>query len=176
MEKIKSLRDVLEQELRDLYSAEMQIVKALPKMAEAAASAELEQALNEHLKETKNQVTRLEKSAELLEFKIGGKTCQAMKGLLEEGEEVVNESGKESPFTDARIIGAAQRVEHYEMAGYGTARSLAEALGLDEVANLLQETLDEESAADEKLTAISEEEVIPACFDTEGESGESARS
>ena len=141
-------------ELKDLYSAEKQIVRSLPKMAKAAATPELQKALESHLEETKGQVTRLEQIAEIVGKKLTGKTCAGMKGVLEEGSEVLEEV-EEGNVRDAAMIGAAQRVEHYEMAGYGTARDFARLLGMDNVAKLLEQTLAEEKAADEKLTSIS---------------------
>ena len=153
--KLESLRDVLGECVRDLYSAEVQLVKALPKMAKAAHSPELSAAFTAHLEQTKTQVLRLERVCQLLGVKARGKTCHAMKGLVEEGREVISEKGH--PIAkDAALIGAAQKVEHYEIAGYGTARTFAEVLEEDEVAGLLQATLDEEGAADETLSAIAE--------------------
>jgi len=152
---LNSLRDVLNDSVRDLYSAETQLLKALPRMAKAANDASLKEALTAHLEETREQAARLEKAAELLGIKSKGKTCLAMKGLLEEGAEIMGEKG--SPAAkDAALIVAAQKVEHYEIAGYGAARVFATILGEDEVASLLSETLGEEKAADEKLTGIAE--------------------
>lgn len=153
--KLDSLRDVLTESVRDLYNAETQLVKALPRMAKAASSPELKAAFTEHLEETRRQVERLDQVCELLGVKAKGKTCQAMKGLIEEGAEIIAEDGDPSA-KDAALIGAAQKVEHYEIAGYGTARTFASILGEDDVAALLQATLDEEGAADEKLTSIAE--------------------
>lgn len=152
--KIDTCNALLEEELKDIYDAEQRLVKALPKMAKGASSDELRSAIEEHLEVTKGQVQRLEQVFENLGMTVKGKTCAGMKGLIEEGEEVLQHDAKES-LRDAAIIGAAQRVEHYEMAAYGTARTLAEHLGNDEAASLLQETLDEEKEADEKLTEIS---------------------
>ena len=154
-----SLSDLLEDELKDLYSAENQLVKALPKMAKKASSSALKSAFTEHLKQTEGHVARLEKIGKSLEIKLTGKTCAAMKGLVEEGKEVIEEDG-EPAVIDAALIGAAQRVEHYEMAAYGTTRAMAEALGHDAVVKLLQQTLDEEGAADKKLTQIAEGGVL----------------
>ena len=151
---LDSLHTLLVTELKDLYSAETQLTKALPKMAKAACTAELRTAIEEHLAETEKQVERLETIFEQLEASPKGKKCKAMAGLIEEGKEVIDEDGEDS-VKDAALIGAAQKVEHYEIAGYGTARTFAQLLGLDEIANLLQETLDEESAADEKLTELA---------------------
>lgn len=155
---LTSLRDVLNELVRDLYSAETQLIKALPKMAKAASDAELKAAITGHLEETREQAARLEKACELLGIKPKGKTCQAMKGLLEEGAEVMAEEG--SPAAkDAAMIVAAQKVEHYEIAGYGAARVFATVLGETDVAALMTETLEEEKAADAKLTGIAESTV-----------------
>lgn len=155
-----SLKDLYIDELKDLYNAENQLLKALPKMAKKASAPELKEAFDSHLEETRGQVTRLEKIFKALGEKPTGKTCKAMKGLVEEGKEVIDEDGDDSVL-DAALIGAAQRVEHYEMAGYGTARSLAELLGEDDAAELLQETLDEEGEANKKLTDLAMEVVNP---------------
>ena len=154
--KINSLNALLEEELKDIYDAEKRLVRALPKMAKAASAPELRQALQEHLEVTKGQVQRLEQVFELLGVPAKAKPCAGMKGLIEEGEEVMGEDASET-LMDAAIIGAAQRVEHYEMAAYGTARTFAERLGNEEAAALLEETLNEEKDADEKLTEISEQ-------------------
>jgi len=151
---VGTLEELFIDELKDLYSAEKQIVRSLPKMAKAAATPELQKALESHLEETKGQVTRLEQIAEIVGKRLTGKTCAGMKGVLEEGSEVLEEV-EEGNVRDAAMIGAAQRVEHYEMAGYGTARDFARLLGMDNVAKLLEQTLAEEKAADEKLTSIS---------------------
>ncbi len=156
-----SLHHLLEDELKDIYNAENQLTKALPRMAKKASSAALKKAFTSHLSETERQIKRLEKIAGKLDISLKGKVCHAMKGLVEEGKEVIDEDGDDAVI-DAALIGAAQRVEHYEIAAYGTARAIAEQLGLKDVAKLLQDTLDEESAADEKLTKISENEVLPA--------------
>jgi ferritin-like metal-binding protein YciE len=153
--KLDSLRTLWIEEMRDLYNAENQLVKALPKMAKKASNEELKEALESHLEETRGHVERLEEIFQKLGKKPSGKTCKAMQGLIEEGSEMMNEDGPDSVI-DAGIIAAAQRVEHYEMAGYGTARTFASILGEDEAEDLLQETLDEEGAADEKLTEIAE--------------------
>ncbi len=151
---VKTLEELLVDELKDLYSAEKQIVRALPKLAKAASTLELREALESHLEETKGQVERLEQIAEIVGKKLTGKTCAGMKGVLEEGSEVLQEV-EEGNVRDAAMIGAAQRVEHYEMAGYGTARDFAKLLGQEEIVELLEETLEEEKAADQKLTTIS---------------------
>jgi ferritin-like metal-binding protein YciE len=153
--KLNSLRDLLIEELRDLYSAETQLVKALPKMAEAASDTNLKQAFTNHLEQTEGHVARLEEIFQALDETPSGETCQAMEGLIKEGSQMIKAKG-DSVVIDSGIIGAAQRVEHYEMAGYGTARSLAERLGEQEAATLLHETLDEESEADNLLTEIAE--------------------
>jgi ferritin-like metal-binding protein YciE len=165
-----TLADLLEDELKDIYSAENQLLKALPRMAKKASSPALKEAFTSHLKETEGHVKRLEKIGESLEIKLKGKTCHAMKGLVEEGKEVLEEEGM-GPVIDAALIGAAQRVEHYEMAAYGTVRGIANELGHSDVVELLQETLEEEGAADKKLTKIAEGEVLAAAAE-EGEESE----
>jgi ferritin-like metal-binding protein YciE len=149
-----SLRDVLQEELADLYSAEQQLVQALPKVASAASKPELRQAVQTHLEETRGHVRRLERIFDSLGMGRPNETCEGMQGLIEEGEEIVNARG-DGAAKDAALIGAAQRVEHYEIAAYGTARTLAGELGLDDARDLLNETLDEESKADELLTRIA---------------------
>ncbi len=155
MSSVNTLHELLLEEIKDLYDAEKQLVKALPKMAEAATSADLKDGFTSHLEETKGHVSRLEQVFESLGATAKGKTCKAMKGLVDEGAEAIDLSAPD-PVRDACLIGAAQRVEHYEIAAYGTARALAEALGETQVAELLQTTLDEEKAADENLTTLSE--------------------
>ncbi|MGI9088614.1 MAG: ferritin-like domain-containing protein [Chthoniobacterales bacterium] len=150
-----SLKDLYIDELKDLYNAENQLIKALPKMAKKASSPQLKAAFEEHLGVTKKHVDRLEKIFRGLGEKPTGKTCKAMKGLVEEGKEVIEEKGDPSVL-DAALIGAAQRVEHYEMAGYGVVRTFARVLGEDRAAEVLQMTLDEEGEADKKLTSIAE--------------------
>jgi ferritin-like metal-binding protein YciE len=159
--KIPTVEKLLEDQLKDLYSAENQLVKALPKMAKKASSEALKEAITSHLEETKTHVDRLNKIGQILGIKLTGKRCSAMEGLVEEGAEVLEAEGP-GPVIDSAIIAAAQRVEHYEIAAYGTSRSFAEHLEHGDVVKLLQETLDEESAADEKLTAITQEEILPA--------------
>ena len=151
---VDTLQDLFIDELKDLYSAEKQIVRALPKLAKAVSTPELKEALLSHLEETKGHVERLEQIGEIVGKKLTGKTCAGMKGVLEEGSEVLEEVD-EGNVRDAALIGASQRVEHYEMAGYGTARDFAKLLGLKEVVGLLEQTLEEEKAADQKLTSIS---------------------
>ena len=151
-----SLKELYVDELRDLYDAEQQITKALPKMVDAASSDELQSALNEHLEITKQQAQRLEQIFENLGEKAKGKKCKGMEGLIKEGSEVIEEN-EDDQVRDAAIISAAQKVEHYEMAGYGTVRTYASLLGEDDAADLLQQTLDEEKEADEKLTQLAEQ-------------------
>ena len=154
--KLASLEDLYVDELRDLYNAEKQLVRALPKLAKAADSEELKSAFQEHLEVTKGQVERLEQIFSDLGVPPRGKKCKGMEGLIEEGAEMIEEKA-EAPVKDAALISAAQRVEHYEIAGYGCVRSYAETLGYDEAAELLQKTLDEESQANELLTKIAED-------------------
>jgi ferritin-like metal-binding protein YciE len=142
-------------ELRDLYSAENQLLKALPKMAKGASSPELKDAFEQHLEQTKGHVERLEQIFEQLDESPKGKTCQAMKGLIEEGSEILKEEGEDSVL-DAGMIVAAQKVEHYEIASYGSVRTFANLLGQDEAARLLQSTLDEESETNEILNGLAE--------------------
>ena len=152
---MESLRDVLIEELKDLYDAEKQLVKALPKMAKAASNEELKEAFESHLEETKGHVERLEQAFQLLEHKAKSKPCEAMKGLISEGQQTMQEDFSE-PLLDSAIICAAQKVEHYEIAGYGTVCAWARSMGLEDVADLLGQTLAEEKAADEKLTEVAE--------------------
>ena len=155
---LNSLKDLLVEQLRDLYDAEQRLVEALPKMADAATSPFLRQAFLDHLEETKNQVTRLEQAFSSIDKLAERQTCQAMKGLIAEGSEVIDAKGNEL-VKDAALIAAAQRVEHYEMAGYGAARTFAEQLGLTKAVELLQATLDEEGAADKKLTELASRKI-----------------
>lgn len=150
----RSLDDVLHEQVVDLLSAEKQLVAALPKVAAAAHSPELKQAIKVHLEETKTHVKRLEDVKGILGMQTAATTCKAMQGLVAEGEEVLGKEG-DPVAKDAAIIAAAQRIEHYEIAGYGTARTLARELDHREAEKLLSETLDEESAADELLTKIA---------------------
>ncbi|MCO6430724.1 MAG: ferritin-like domain-containing protein [Deltaproteobacteria bacterium] len=159
MSKIESLETLLHEQLKDIYSAEKQLTKALPRMAKSASSDVLKEALEAHLKETEVQIERLEKIAEEQDIKLSGKKCRGMEGLIDEGKEALDLKGDEV-LIDAAIIAAAQKVEHYEISAYGTARTIAEQLGLSDVAELLTASLEEESAADEKLTSISEEDVL----------------
>jgi ferritin-like metal-binding protein YciE len=156
--KLNSLQDLLHHELKDLFSAENQLVKALPKMAKAATNEELKAGFEEHLEQTKGHVERLNEIAEKLGIKLTGHKCKAMEGLIEEGAELIGEDAADS-VRDAGLIGAAQRVEHYEIAGYGTARALAQRFGHEDIAELLEQTLEEERATDEKLTELAESTV-----------------
>jgi ferritin-like metal-binding protein YciE len=149
------LEELLVDELKDLYSAENQIIKALPKMAKAASSPDLKRAFERHLEETRKQVERLEVIGEALEMRLTGKKCVGMEGLIEEGKELMTED-LEDDALDAGLIGAAQKVEHYEIAAYGTARTHASMLGFGKAAKLLQQTLDEEGNTDKKLTQLAE--------------------
>lgn len=159
-EKFETLEDLLVFELQDLYDAEKRLTDALPRMAEAASAPELKTAFQNHLGETKEQVKRLEKAFEMLGKSPKRDSCDAMKGLISEGEDVLSAKADDA-LRDAAIIAAAQRVEHYEMAGYGAARNFAKRVGRDDIASLLQETLDEEGDANHRLTAIAEEWVNP---------------
>lgn len=149
------LEELLIDELKDIYSAENQIVKALPKLAKAASSPELKRAFERHLEETRRQVERLDQIGQALDTKLTGKKCKGMEGLIEEGKEII-EQDLDDNAKDAGLIGAAQKVEHYEIAAYGTARTHAELLGYTKAAKLLQQTLDEEGATDKKLTQLAE--------------------
>jgi ferritin-like metal-binding protein YciE len=168
---VESLDEVLLEEIKDLYDAEKQLVQALPKMAKAAINSELKEGFEEHLEQTKGHVQRLEQVFEHLEMKPKGKTCQAMKGLVTEASEHIKEK-LNGPLGDAQLITCAQKVEHYEIAGYGNVRAIAEALGYAEVAELLQSTLEEEKEADEKLTEVGQfilEEAIGSAGESEEE-------
>jgi ferritin-like metal-binding protein YciE len=153
--KLGSLQELYVEELKDLYSAENQLLQALPKMAKAASSSDLRTAFEDHLEQTRDQVERLEKIFKKLDASPKGKKCKAMEGLIEESNELLTEEA-EPEVLDAALIAAAQRVEHYEMAGYGSVRTFARLLRDQEAADLLQETLDEEEAADKKLTELAE--------------------
>jgi ferritin-like metal-binding protein YciE len=151
-----SLRELYIDELRDLYNAETQLTKALPKMAKASSNRELRQAFEEHLRQTSEHVSRLEEIFDNLEEKPTGKKCLGMEGLVKEGAETMREE-YENAVMDAAIIGAAQRVEHYEIAGYGTVRDMAKLLGEDDHVSLLEQTLEEEKETDHKLTELAEQ-------------------
>ena len=152
---IGSLQDLYVEELRDIYSAEQQIMKALPKLAEGANNPELRAAFEEHLAVTKEQVSRLDTIFKELDTKPTGKKCKGMEGLIEEGNEMLKEDA-DPDVRDAALISAAQRVEHYEIAAYGTVRNYAMQLGLKNQADLLQRTLDEEGETDKRLTTLAE--------------------
>ena len=154
--KLESLETLFVEELRDIYNAENQLLKALPKMAKTASASELKQAFEDHLEQTKEHVERLDEIFEKLDKKPTGKTCKAMKGLIEEGSEIIEEDGEEHVI-DAGLIAAAQKVEHYEIASYGTVRTWAEILGEDDAVELLQQTLDEEGETDQRLTELAQE-------------------
>jgi ferritin-like metal-binding protein YciE len=153
--KLNTLQDLLIEELQDIYDAENQILKALPKMAKAASTPQLQQAFEEHLQQTRTHVERLDRVFEQFGAKPKGKTCKAMQGLITEGDEMIKEKA-DPAVRDAGLISAAQRVEHYEMAAYGTVRTYARQLGKQQVAGLLQQTLDEEGTTDKKLTQLAE--------------------
>jgi ferritin-like metal-binding protein YciE len=154
MSKLKSLEDLFEHQLKDLYSAEKQLIAALPKMAETASDMGLKHALEHHLEETKEQKKRLEQVCELVGISPGRMKCKAMEGLVEEGQETISEDATPE-VKDAALIAAAQRIEHYEIAGYGTAAHYAERLGKTEAAQLLSQTLYEEQQADTKLNKLA---------------------
>jgi ferritin-like metal-binding protein YciE len=156
MAELKTVKDLLESEIKDLYSAEKQLTKAIPKMAKGSNNEALSAAFEAHLKETEGQITRLEKVASILDTTPTGKKCEGMEGVIKEGAEALEEEGDETVL-DLGIIGAGSRVEHYEMAGYTTAISLAEKMGVKEVVTLLKQTLAEEQAADQKLRKIASE-------------------
>ena len=151
---METLKEMFEETLKDVYFAENAIIKALPKMAKKAQSEELKAAFDEHLEETKGQVSRLDKIFKMLGSKAEGKECPALKGLVQETEELMSEA-KNPDVLDAGLIGCAQAVEHYEMARYGTLKAWAEQLEMEDAAELLEETLDEEKAADQKLSELA---------------------
>lgn len=152
--KLKDLHSLFVSELKDLYSAEKQLIRALPKMAKAATHEDLRHAFEQHLKETETQVKRLDEVFEELQFSPRGEKCAAMEGLIEEGKKLLEEEA-EPHVLDAALICAAQRVEHYEIAGYGCVRALAEQLGMNDLAAELQDTLDEEKKTNEKLSQLA---------------------
>lgn len=156
MSKISTPRDLLVEELKDLHSAESQLLKALPKMAKAATSEELREAFETHLGQTEEHVARLDRIGQQLGESLKGKKCKAMEGLIAEGKEIMEEDA-EPVLMDLALIGAAQKVEHYEIAGYGNARTLAERVGEGDIAGILQETLDEEGDTDKLLTSVAME-------------------
>jgi ferritin-like metal-binding protein YciE len=153
--KLSTLQDLFVEQLQDLHDAENQILKALPKMAKAASAPELQQAFQDHLEQSRMHVERLDRIFNQLGAQSKGKSCKAMQGLIAEGEELIKEKA-DPAVRDAGLIAAAQRVEHYEMAAYGCARTYARQLGQQQTAQLLQQTLDEEGATDKKLTQLAE--------------------
>ncbi|MBO2011305.1 ferritin-like domain-containing protein [Hymenobacter negativus] len=153
-DKLETLDDLFEMQLKDLYSAESQLIEALPLMAERAKDGRLRAGFTKHLHETEKQLQRLEKIGESLDLDLDGHTCQAMKGLIAEGQETMSERATEEVM-DAALIAAAQRIEHYEISGYGTAAHFAERLGHDQAAELLRQTLDEEQLTDTKLNDLA---------------------
>ena len=155
----ETLHELLVDQIRDLYSAEKQLVKALPKMEKAATSDELKSAFAGHLEQTKEHITRLEKVFELLGEKVQGKKCDAMAGLVEEGQSIIKDTDEGTATRDVGLIIAAQKVEHYEIATYGSLATLAKTLGLSEVTDILLDTLDEEEETDQKLTDIAKSRV-----------------
>jgi len=164
--KLESLQDLLVHELQDLLSAEEQLSEALPLMAKAASTPELKAAFEQHLTETQNQISRLQEVFSLLSKPAKSKKCKGMAGLIEEGNEMMK-TDAESAVMDAGLISAAQRIEHYEIAGYGTARTYARLLGMTEAARLLEQTLDEEGNTDQKLTRLAEQIVNPDAASSE---------
>ena len=156
--KLNSLKDLFVEEVRDLYDAEKQLVKALPKMADAATSPKLKSAFTNHLRQTEGHVKRLEQIFHAMDVPVRGKKCKAMQGLIEEGNDTAHENA-EPEVKDAALIAAGNRVEHYEIAGYGTLRTYAHTLGLPEAERLLQQTLDEEGEADKLLTQLAESSI-----------------
>ena len=154
--KVENIESLFEEEIKDLYDAEKQLVRALPKVAKAATSEELRQALEEHLEVTKGHVGRLEEVFQLIDQKVKGKPCQAMKGLVAEGQEAIEQDG-DDVMRDVALIGAAKRVEHYEMAAYQSAIMLADALGNEQASQLLNQTLAEEEEADGKLESLCQQ-------------------
>ena len=166
-----SLRELLEEELKDIYSAEKQFMAAMPRIAKKVTSEELKTALQEHMEQTRGQLERLERVFESLGKPAKAKTCEAMKGLIKEATEMAGEDGEDAVI-DAAIIAAAQKIEHYEIASYGTVRTWARLVGQNEAADLLQETLDEEGEADERLNQLAESFVNPQAEAAEGGDGE----
>jgi ferritin-like metal-binding protein YciE len=171
---LASLDDLFVKELRDIYSAERQLVKTLPKLAKKANSPELADAIQKHLGETEQHVQRLEEVFDMLDVSARGPVCKGMKGLLEEGSDLLEEA-EDADVLDAGMIAAAQRVEHYEIAAYGTLREYANVLGRREIASLLEQTLEEEKAADQKLTKLAEQGVNAMAL-TNGDEAEPAES
>lgn len=155
---LNSLHDLYVEQLKDIYNAEQQLLEALPKMEDAASISQLKEAFRAHLNETEEHVNRLERIFSTMNAKPSGETCKAMEGLIKEGNEIIQKEG-DPIVKDAGLIAAAQRVEHYEIAAYGTARTYAELLDAHDAVDLLQQTLDEEAQADQKLTTIAEQHV-----------------
>lgn len=167
---LNDLHDVLVDMLKDLYHAEKQLVKALPRMAKAAESDDLRDAFEGHLKQTQGHVERLERAFQAIDMKPTAKVCHAMMGLIEEGKEVIDDKRSSSPAAiDAALIATAQKVEHYEIASYGSVATFASMLGLDDVAELMKATLGEEEAADEKLSDLAEGSINEQAMDEESE-------
>jgi ferritin-like metal-binding protein YciE len=173
--KLNSFEDLYLEQLRDLYDAEQQIIKALPKMIDAAQAEQLKEAMSEHLEVTKEQATRLEQIFKQMGQKASAENCKGIEGILKEGNDLVGEI-KDASVRDAAIIASAQRVEHYEMAGYGTARSYAQLLQQNDASQLLQQTLDEEQEADQTLTSLASEINLEAKAAATGKSAEESRS
>ncbi|WP_207456094.1 ferritin-like domain-containing protein [Azospirillum sp. SYSU D00513] len=159
----QALKELFIKELQDTYSSETQIMEALPKMAEAASSQQLKQAFQTHIQETQGQIQRLDQVFQMLKADPGGNTCEATQGLVEEAEEIMGE-GLAPEVLDVALIMAAQKVEHYEIAAYGSLRTLAETCGMTDVARLLEETLEEEKATDQKLNQLAEGDVNMRAF------------
>ncbi len=168
---METLHDLLTDELKDMFSAETQLTKALPRMAKNATHPELKQAFQQHLKETEEHIRRIERICAELDIKPRGKKCMGMEGLIEEGKEVMTEA-KDDDVMDAGLIGAAQKVEHYEISAYGTARAHAQQLGYTNAVNVLQQTLDEESKTNELLTQIAERMVNREAMSAGGGNGQ----
>ena len=176
MPSLDSLHALLEEELKDIYDAEKQLTKALPKMAKKASSPDLKEGLEAHLRQTEEQIDRLEQVFEQLEMPAKGKLCKGMKNLIAEGDEMIGEA-EDDDTRDAVMIAAAQKVEHYEIAAYGTLRTWAQLLGMNEVASLLEESLDEEKETDQKLTSLAESHInLEAADEGEQEDEMSGRS
>jgi ferritin-like metal-binding protein YciE len=165
---IKTANDLFIDELKDIYSAEKQAVRIYPRLAKAVSSPELKDALQTHLEETKGQIERLDQVFEILEKRASGKTCEGMKGLIEEGSQMAEEV-EQGPVRDAALIAAAQRMEHYEIAAYGTVVAFAKAIGEKDIVQLLTETLEEEKATDKKLTGVSKAVNKQALEEEDGE-------
>jgi ferritin-like metal-binding protein YciE len=175
MASLDSLHALLEEELKDIYDAEKQLTKALPKMAKKASSPDLKEGLEAHLRQTEEQIERLEQVFEQLEMPAKGKPCKGMKNLIAEGNEMIGEA-EDDDTRDAVMIAAAQKVEHYEIAAYGTLRTWAQLLNMNEVASLLEESLEEEKETDQKLTELAESHInLEAAEEGEGEERMSGR-